>query len=92
MKISKTRTYAAMTTNKTQIRDNSMKLYSYLLCIAGKERLNQYDKSCYYFDQTQLTAHLTNITVGYSTLNHAPATLISCGRFALCEICGFKCE
>ena len=22
-----------------------------------KERLNQYDKSCYYFDQTQLTAH-----------------------------------
>ena len=38
MKISKTRTYAAMTTDKTQIRDNSMKLYSYLLCIAGKER------------------------------------------------------
>lgn len=38
MKINKTRTYAAMTANKTQIRDNSMKLYSYLLCIAGKER------------------------------------------------------
>lgn len=37
MEKSKLKTYAAMVKDEEDIRKNSMKLYSYLLCIAGKE-------------------------------------------------------
>ena len=37
MEKSKLKTYAAMVKDEEDTRKNSMKLYSYLLCIAGKE-------------------------------------------------------